>query len=265
MYSNYILKAQEMAVSHATSNEVMRAFAESSYENLRIISIRYFRVNVGNKIELISSYGDLPAPLESDNCISRDRKNPVCDAINGGIERFYSSAAELIEMYDEVKLWKEVPNRLAIIPVTKLGITLSCLSITLDKGIEKKEFVEAMETFRVFSYLLELISGYEKSKFESAHDSCESVQWVKSLMAQGPELDEVESPGNLAATDQINLTVRQHQIAILIANGATNSAIAQKLCFSDSTIRYETVKLYERLRVKNRSQAASRIRELNIA
>ena len=264
MYSNYILKAQQMAVSNANSNEIMRLFAESSFEELRIVSIRYFRVNVGNKIELVSSYGDLPAPLESDNSISRDRKIPICDAINSGKEMFFSSAAELIEMYDEVKLWPEVPNRFAMIPVDKLGITLGCLSITLDKSIEKNELVEAMETFRFFAYLTELIFGYEKSRIASAHDSCESVQWVKSLMAKGEPGTEKNLVDHLDK-DEFNLTERQHKIAGLIANGATNSAIARELCFSNSTIRYETVKLYERLRVKNRSEAAARIRQLKIA
>ena len=63
----------------------------------------------------------------------------------------------------------------------------------------------------------------------------------------------------------LELSDRQYQIAILIASGATNADIARKLGFSAATIRYETVKLYERLRVKNRSQASSRIREMGIA
>ena len=264
MYSNYILKAQQMAVSNANSNEVMRSFAESSFEELRIESIRYFRVNVGNKIELVSSFGDLPAPLESDNSISRTRKIPICDAINSGKEMFFSTAAELIEMYEEVKLWSEVPNRLVLIPVHKLGITLGCLSVTLDKSIEKSDFLEAMKTFRFFAYLIELISGYEKSRVASVLDSCESVQWVKSLMVQGGS-DAENSLAYQHDKDEFHLTERQYKIAALIANGATNTAIARELCFSNSTIRYETVKLYERLRVKNRSEAAARIRQLKIA
>ena len=58
------------------------------------------------------------------------------------------------------------------------------------------------------------------------------------------------------------LTLRQVEIARMIADGASNREIAQALFFSESMARYETVKIYERLRVKNRAQAAGMIRSL---
>lgn len=58
------------------------------------------------------------------------------------------------------------------------------------------------------------------------------------------------------------LTLRQIEIARMIADGASNREIAQALFFSESMARYETVKIYERLRVKNRAQAAGMIRSL---
>jgi DNA-binding CsgD family transcriptional regulator len=263
MYSNYILKAQEMAVSQSSTNEVMRSFAETSFEKLRITSIRYFRVDVGNVIELIASYGEQFATFEDDKFVKRDQKLPVCDVINLGKELYFASPSELSDLYEETKLWKKLPKNLAMIPVQKAGMTLGCLSITMDKVLDKNEFIEVMETFRVLAYLLELIHGYEESRFKHDHDSCESVQWVKSLLTQGEENAKTILSDH-QVREAVNLTERQLQIAALIASGATNSAIARQLCFSDSTIRYETVKLYERLRVKNRSQAASRIRELGI-
>lgn len=63
----------------------------------------------------------------------------------------------------------------------------------------------------------------------------------------------------------LGLTPRQHEIAVMIADGITNREIARKMAYSEATIRYETIKLYERLRVRNRSHAAARIRELKIA
>ena len=82
MYSSYILKAQEMAVSSASPNEVMRSFAENSFEKLRITSIKYFRVDVGNEIELIASYGEQFAIIENGKYVKRDQKLPVCDVIH---------------------------------------------------------------------------------------------------------------------------------------------------------------------------------------
>jgi DNA-binding NarL/FixJ family response regulator len=55
---------------------------------------------------------------------------------------------------------------------------------------------------------------------------------------------------------------RQVEIARLLTDGATNREIAKKLFFSESSARYETIKIYERLRVKNRAQAAALCRSL---
>jgi hypothetical protein len=48
----------------------------------------------------------------------------------------------------------------------------------------------------------------------------------------------------------------------MIADGLTNREIAKTLNFSESTARYETIKIYERLQVKNRAQAAAMVRSL---
>jgi DNA-binding CsgD family transcriptional regulator len=58
------------------------------------------------------------------------------------------------------------------------------------------------------------------------------------------------------------MTLRQVEISRMIADGASNREIAQALFFSESMARYETVKIYERLQVKNRAQAAGLIRSI---
>lgn len=58
------------------------------------------------------------------------------------------------------------------------------------------------------------------------------------------------------------MSSRQVEIAKMIADGASNREIAQTLFFSESMARYETVKIYERLQVKNRAQAAGFIRSI---
>lgn len=63
-----------------------------------------------------------------------------------------------------------------------------------------------------------------------------------------------------ALKENYHMSDRQIRIAEMIADGATNREIAQTLSFSESTARYETIKIYERLQVKNRAQASSMIR-----
>lgn len=74
-----------------------------------------------------------------------------------------------------------------------------------------------------------------------------------------------EAAGAADSTTTLGLSDRQLVIAKMIAQGMTNKTIAQELGFSEATIRYETIKLYERLRVKNRSHAAARIHQLGIS
>ena len=95
---------------------------------------------------------------------------------------------------------------------------------------------------------------------------------IQSLMAQ--DFEELQSTNTQAnsksvPTNSVNelknryhMSDRQIQIAEMIADGSTNKEIAQSLSFSESTARYETIKIYERLQVKNRAQAASFIRSL---
>jgi len=61
---------------------------------------------------------------------------------------------------------------------------------------------------------------------------------------------------------KFHMSDRQLSIAKMIADGLTNREIAKTLNFSESTARYETIKIYERLQVKNRAQAAAMVRSL---
>ena len=83
---------------------------------------------------------------------------------------------------------------------------------------------------------------------------------LKSSGQSGFSAPEQEVSGLTA----MGLSDRQIVIAKMIADGMTNRNIAKELGFSEATIRYETIKLYERLRVRNRSHAAARIHQLGI-
>ena len=50
-------------------------------------------------------------------------------------------------------------------------------------------------------------------------------------------------------------TIRQKQVLQLLADGFTNSQIAQQLGFSESTIRHETMRIYRALRADGRKDA----------
>lgn len=90
-----------------------------------------------------------------------------------------------------------------------------------------------------------------------------SANGISSKNVQIAAMQDFDQAAELFLSD-LGLTQRQHEIAVMIANGVTNREIAGKMGYSEATVRYETIKLYERLRVRNRSHAAARIRELKI-
>ncbi len=64
---------------------------------------------------------------------------------------------------------------------------------------------------------------------------------------------------------QYGLTLREVQVLKLLIRGENNSEIAEKLCVSEQTIKKELVSLFEKLDVKNRTQAAVKGVQLGLA
>lgn len=54
----------------------------------------------------------------------------------------------------------------------------------------------------------------------------------------------------------IELTARQKQVLVKIVVGKTNAEIAQELCLTEKTVKSMTTKIYTKLDVRNRVEAA---------
>lgn len=64
------------------------------------------------------------------------------------------------------------------------------------------------------------------------------------------------SPSEFASPVLAELTPRELDVARLVAHGATNQEIAQKLFISESTVKTHINSIFHRLNLKNRSQLA---------
>jgi DNA-binding NarL/FixJ family response regulator len=61
------------------------------------------------------------------------------------------------------------------------------------------------------------------------------------------------------------LTTREREVLELLADGATNREIAERLLLSPHTVKEHTSALYRKLGVRNRAEAARRAHELGLA
>ncbi|HEY9227484.1 MAG TPA: helix-turn-helix transcriptional regulator, partial [Gemmatimonadaceae bacterium] len=61
-------------------------------------------------------------------------------------------------------------------------------------------------------------------------------------------------------TDVSGLTARERELAALLDEGLTNKEIAQRLHISVATVKNHVHRILEKLHVRRRGQAASRLR-----
>nr|BBH94430.1 DNA-binding response regulator [Thermogemmatispora argillosa] len=70
------------------------------------------------------------------------------------------------------------------------------------------------------------------------------------------------SPGAGSAEDE--LSAREIEVLRLLAQGASNREIAQQLCLAEGTVKNHVSNILSKLQVTNRTQAASKARELKL-
>jgi LuxR family transcriptional regulator, maltose regulon positive regulatory protein len=81
------------------------------------------------------------------------------------------------------------------------------------------------------------------------------------LLAQFPPATE-EEPHPIALAEP--LSERQLEVLQLIAEGLTNAQIAQRLFISVTTVKWHSTNIYNKLDVRNRTQAVARARGLGL-
>jgi DNA-binding CsgD family transcriptional regulator len=175
--------------------------------------------------------------------LGKDVLHPVTDAARSEQELVIADAAEYLQRYPEMNGASPAAGPAIFIPLRSSSVVDGVFALTFD-GEGTIEWRESDELFQAIEVLASV-----------AHLLVSQRSLQSSLGLAGNESAGIAS---------LDLTDRQIAIAKMIADGLTNKNIARELGFSEATIRYETIKLYERLRVKNRSHAAARIHQLGI-
>jgi DNA-binding CsgD family transcriptional regulator len=190
-----------------------------------ILGICLRRLNSSNHLEIETQILNDAIKLQRNIKVNFESKSPSIEAIRYNTGIFFESRNSLLDYSPEGKEFGEC------IPELK---GLICLPLS---------------SYGEMWGSLEFIVG-------TAIDHAQSGELI--LANKGKRKD------NLIKEADLKLNPNLKKLALMIAAGRTNAEIAREMCFSESTARYETVKLYAMLRVKNRAEAGAAISRLGI-
>jgi DNA-binding CsgD family transcriptional regulator len=211
-----------------------------------VSSVFLSQLDQQNKVSMIYSYGVDPAIWQAhppDQAISVFDKYPLTDALRTRKTIWINTLPDWGEEYPLLK-GIEFPGK---------EKTFICMSIERSNtpiavcGFFAHPVIEVdAELDSFFSAISNLIS-LELYRFDA------SLREDNSSNQKG-------YPNNREQVDD-SLTERQLVILQLIADGRTNISISEMLGYSESTIRQETIKIYNKLKCKGRAEASRIYRE----
>jgi NarL family two-component system response regulator LiaR len=131
--------------------------------------------------------------------------------------------------------------------------------IVLLKLIEYKHFVREYST-GIYGGLVALIFTALGSYFGLRWTRAREVVVIREVPVR------VDGPFVLDAAKlkEVGLTVREHEILALIAQGLSNREIGEKLFVSENTVKTHSSRLFEKMQVNRRVQAVQKGKDLGL-
>lgn len=133
-----------------------------------------------------------------------------------------------------------------------------CVVILRDRGV--------IQGNAVFEFNTPIAQGEKNKVFESIQDFCTPIALYLSFTnrALAPSPDGITLPTDSRDSGASQLTQRQILILRGMVEGKTNHELATELGFSVSTVRHETMRIYQALAVSDRKEAAKKALILNL-
>ena len=128
------------------------------------------------------------------------------------------------------------------------GLLLQCLVGAEREGL-RSLFAEEGEAIR---QLLQLLEAAERQPALQGFIRTLLASWPGS--AAGPAQESLDE----------GLTEREREVVCLAAKGMSNDEIGQQLALALGTVKWHLHNIYEKLKVRNRTQAIRRARELSL-
>ena len=204
-----------------------------TFEEIKPKSVHFQRIEPDGRIVHFAQFGFSQGELDSWSTITVNDQVPSADAIKHNDMVWLADRENWIRDYPNVVAHYLPPDAqtYATWPVTVRGHYMTLIGLTLNQSLPLTPELRSC---------LEIVGG-----LVGLHLSMEEV----AAHAQAREV----TPWDL-------LTRRHRDILAMIADGLTNVQIATELGFSESTIRQDTIKIYEILGVSGRKEAAKAYR-----
>ena len=204
---------------HPTSDEISRALVMEYMAPLGACCARIGRLHPDDSLEFLGEYG-----------FDAGKAKQIFPS---QVWRSWDNDEALIALGKNAEPWNRAKN-LLMIQLRERGAVHGYLVLRFEKSIEDTERVE--EVARHYAVALGL---YLSLLHEPATKS------ARSIVERGD-----------TGSDQ--LTPRQISILRGMVEGKTNHELANELGFSVSTIRHETMRIYQALSVSDRKEAAKK-------
>jgi DNA-binding CsgD family transcriptional regulator len=226
-----IRKFIEWLSYHPTTEEIARALATDYLSEFAVLGIRFGRVNSDDSIVVLGQYGYPDADLYRDRIIPSAEWRAV-DA-------------------DDVRIIKgEIPGNwtpdstMYVSQLRDRGVTQGHVIVHFHKPVSNEN---------------------QPTVTEAIEDICVPLALYLSFMNHPVgNIGGVKSPIDTQDTGPVKLTQRQILILRGMVEGKTNHELATEMGFSVSTIRHETMRIYQALSVSDRKEAAKKALALSI-
>jgi DNA-binding CsgD family transcriptional regulator len=217
--------------NHPTTEEIARALATDYLAEFSAKGVRFSRLQSDDSIIILGEYGFEDSGVWSDRVIPssewRARDTEPSRILKGeSQERWCNNSTVYIETLRD------------------RGVTQGHLMVTFHKTLSEADKTQAAERIR---------------------DLCIPLALYLSFLHQASTaISGSTFPAGVKETGAGHLSQRQIQILRGMVEGKTNHELATELGFSVSTIRHETMRIYQALAVSDRQEAAKKALMLSL-
>lgn len=217
---------------HPTTEEIARALATEYLDEFPVLGIRFGRVNYDDSIVVLGQYGYSDADLYRDRVIPSHEWRAV-------------DADDVRIITGELRTKWTPDSKMYVTSLRDRGVVQGHVIVHFHKPIRDSDKDRYAETIDDFCVPLALYLSFMNRPIGSAIG-------VTTLQAGSRD----------AGASQLT----QRQILILrgMVEGKTNHELATELGFSVSTIRHETMRIYQALAVSDRKEAAKKALQLSL-